>query len=97
MINSDTGSELTKQYNFTYKSKCADCKNAMNQMALLQINLLHEDGLNILVLEAKQIPSDNHTEISISFIFELNNRDILAKIVEKFDVFILYLDSLSQM
>jgi hypothetical protein len=64
----------------------------MNQLALLQINLLHEDELDIIFFEA-QIPSDNDTEISILLKFELNNLEILDKIVEQFDVFTAYFDS----
>ena len=63
MINRDAESELTKKFNFTYESKSTDFNNAKNQMKLFQIKLLREDGLNVLFLKAKQIPSDNDTNI----------------------------------
>jgi hypothetical protein len=69
-----------------------DLKNAMNQLALLQIDLLREDGLNILSLEATQIPIDDDNEISISMEFELNDPEMLEKIVQHFAVFTAYLD-----
>jgi hypothetical protein len=97
MINSDAESELTKKLNFTYNSKCTDFKNAMNQLILLQTSLLREEELNILVLEATQIPRNNHTEISILLVFELKNHNILDKIVTEFNVFTSFLDSLSRM
>jgi hypothetical protein len=97
MINSDAESELTKKLNFTYNSKCTDFKNAMNQLTLLQASLLREEELNILVLEATQIPRYNHTEISILLVFELKNHNILDKIVTEFNVFTSFLDSLSRM
>ena len=68
----------------------------MNQLTLLQTYLLHEDELDILFFEA-QIPSDYDTEISILLVFELNNPEILDRIVEEFDVFTAYLNSLSGM
>ncbi len=97
MINSGAESELTNKFNFTYKSKCTDFKNAMNQLTLLQANLLREDELDILSLEATKIQCDNHVEISILFVFELNNPEILDEIVEQFDMFTAYLDSISGM
>jgi hypothetical protein len=93
MINSGVESELIKKFNFTYKSKCTNFNDAMKQLAHLQLNLLHEGELKILSLEATQLPSDDDTEISILFVFELNNPEILDKIVEQFDVFTAYLDS----
>jgi hypothetical protein len=65
----------------------------MNQLTLLLANLLREDGLNILSIEATQIPSDDDTEISILIVFELNDPEMLDKIVQQFDVFTAYLDS----
>jgi hypothetical protein len=62
-MNRDVESEITKKFNFKYKSKCTDYNNAMNQLKLLQINHLRENGLNVLFLEAKQIPSDDDTNI----------------------------------
>jgi hypothetical protein len=70
-----------------------DLKNAMNQLALLQIDLLREDGLNILSLEATQIPIDDDNEISISIVFKLNDPEMLATIVQHFAVFTALLDS----
>ncbi len=76
-----------------------DLKNAMNQLTLLQMNLLHENRisvkteLNILTSEVTQIPLDDVTEISILMIFELNDSEMLDKIVRQFDVFTAYLDS----
>ncbi len=66
----------------------------MKQLQLLRINLLNEDKLKILFLK---IRCDKHLEISILFVFELNNPEILDKIVDQFDVFTAYLDSISRM
>ena len=70
-LYSDAESELTKKFNFTYK--CTDRAIAMNQLELLQGNLLREDGLNVLFLDAKQIPSDNDTNINFIVIFFSNS------------------------
>ncbi len=73
-----------------------DLKNAIKQLKLLQINLLHEDELNISILDVTQIPLANDTEISILLVFELNNSEMLDKIVQQFKVFTAYLDSICQ-
>ena len=70
--------------------------NAMKQLTLLQTNLLYKDELKILFFMA-QIPSDDDAEISIVLEFELKNPEIFDKIVEQFDVFTTYLDSISRM
>ncbi len=93
MVNNYSESKLSNKFKFTYKSKCTDLNNAMNQLTLLLANLLREDGLNILSIEATQIPSDDDTEISILIVFELNDPEMLDKIVQQFDVFTAYLDS----
>ena len=96
MVNNYSESKLSKKFNFTYKSKCMDLKNAIKQLTLLQMNLVHENELNILTSEVKQIPLDDVTEISISMVFELIDPEKLDEIVQQFDVFTAYLDSVCE-
>ena len=67
----------------------------MNHFMLLQINLLNEGELKVLFLKIPKILCDNHLEISILFVFELNNPAILDEIVEQLEVFTTHLDSTS--
>jgi hypothetical protein len=62
----------------------------------LHNTLLHEDELEISHLDAASYPIDNKFEISIYFVFQLNNPEKFDKIVEQFDALTLYMDSISQ-
>jgi hypothetical protein len=94
VINSGVESKLTKKFTFTYTSKCTDFNNAMKQLQFFRINLINEVKLKILFLKLR---CDNHVKMSILFVFELNNPEVLDKIVQQFDVFTAYLDTLSRM
>jgi hypothetical protein len=82
-------------FNFTYKSLCVDVTNAMKQLNILQCNLLNQDYLKILHLEAAKFPSDNMFMIFISLEFKLNIQSQKLEITEQFNEFKNYLDSIS--
>ncbi len=87
---------LSKQFEYSYQSKCVDRKNAMIQLNHLHSSLLHEDGLDVLHLEATRVvPSNYQSEICISLVFEVNNLILVDKIVDQFNAFTAYLDSIS--
>jgi hypothetical protein len=71
-------------------------KNARKQWKVLQNNLLIEDELVILLLEADEIPSDHMCEISFLLKLKLKNTIILAQIVNQFNEFTWYINSISQ-
>lgn len=90
---------LSKQFKYTYQSKCVDRKSAMFKFHRLQHYLLNEDALKILHLHAsKMISADNNiVKLSISVQFELNiYAKKLMQIADRFDAFTVYLDSISQ-
>jgi hypothetical protein len=82
-------------YKFSYKSKCTDVKNAMRQLNLLHNILLGEDDLEITYPQVAKKPSDNAFEILISWEFNVNNLEMLDKIIFKFDEFTDFLDTMS--
>jgi hypothetical protein len=65
--------ELAKKLYFTCKSKYSFLKNAMKQLYNLHYELLKKDDLKITFSKAVEIPIDDHFEIAISLVFELNN------------------------
>ena len=88
---------LAGKYAFSYQSKYGDLKNARKQLWQLLHNL-NEDELEISLSDASKIPSnkDVDREISIALVFELNNLEKLPEIVQTFQSFAVFLDSISQ-
>ena len=86
---------LSKECQFSYQSKCTDFKNAKTHFNRL-LHSLYEDRIEISHAHVLRIPSNNDIDLSILLKFELDNPGGLDNIVQKFDVFTLYLDCISQ-
>jgi hypothetical protein len=80
---------LPKICKFSYQSKCSDVTSAMKQLYLL-LHSLNED------LDELQIYQSRGRQFSIALEFQINIPDKLDEIVEKFNSFVKYLDSISQ-
>ncbi len=93
MINRDTPS--SKEYKFSYESKCGDLKNARGQFSRF-LHDLDEGKLEISLSEASIIPSDTDLKLTILVAFKLRNIKRIGEIVEKFDAFTVDLDRFSQ-
>jgi hypothetical protein len=85
--------KLPKMSSFSYKSKCADLKNVMQHLDVLEDNL--KDEMDISHMKVAKIPIDNYFEILISLEFEWNNHESIDKVVHHFNGFTNYLDSIS--
>jgi hypothetical protein len=71
--------------------------NAMEKLYNMHNQLLNENDLKITSSEAVKIFIGNYFEIQISLAFELNNLEKIDEIVDQFDEFTAYLDSISQL
>jgi hypothetical protein len=65
----------------------------MKQLGYFYIYLLNENDLEISHWDARKIPNENNFVISLEF--RLNNPENIDKIVQQFNTFMAYLDSIS--
>jgi hypothetical protein len=94
-LNRKNGTPLPIKFKYSYESKCADAINFSNQLNQLHHELLHVDGLKILILQDMLTSIDSKFVISIALEFELSYFKNFTKIVQQFDAFSNFLDSIS--
>ncbi len=93
MLQRNIVTTLSKEFKFSYQSKCGDLKNAMKALNYLQHSILNDDELEIAVFETSNISSDN--KLCILLELKLYSAEKLDRIVQQFDVLTVYLDSIS--
>lgn len=83
---------LSNECRFSYQSKCADLKDVRKQFCHLHLCLLCDGYVKITRSEVCY----KNFQLSMSLEFELKNSQKLDEITDKFHVFTVYLDSISQ-
>jgi hypothetical protein len=71
-------------------------RNALKQLNILHKKLLDDDDLEISYPQFAKTPSDNVFNIMISWEFNVNNPEMLNKIVDQFDVFTAFLNTIAK-